>query len=77
MILAHIYLSTEHYRWSGERYFNKTSISFQANSVWFKLFMYKLTGNGPPSMLLVKGTRLQRLPSIFQVKYIFCKIIHL
>ncbi|XP_063404273.1 protein FAM91A1-like [Mytilus trossulus] len=38
----------------------------EANSVWFKLFMYKLTGNGPPSMLLVKGTRLQRLPSIFQ-----------
>lgn len=38
----------------------------EANSVWFKLFIYKLTGNGPPSMLLVKGTRLQRLPSIFK-----------
>lgn len=38
----------------------------EANSVWFKLFIYHLTGNGPLSMLLVKGTRLQKLPKEFQ-----------
>lgn len=39
----------------------------QVNSVWFKLFLYHLTGCGPPSLLLVKGTRLRRLPRVFQV----------
>ncbi|GAB1599980.1 protein FAM91A1-like [Argonauta hians] len=38
----------------------------EVNSVWFKLFIYHLTGNGPPSVLLVKGTKLRRLPAIFQ-----------
>ncbi|XP_074640527.1 protein FAM91A1-like [Tubulanus polymorphus] len=38
----------------------------EVNSVWFKLFIYQLTGCGPPSLLLVKGTRLKRLPVMFQ-----------
>ncbi|KAK2179555.1 hypothetical protein NP493_483g01023 [Ridgeia piscesae] len=38
----------------------------EVNSVWFKLFLYQLTGSGPPSLLLVKGTRLRRLPKLFQ-----------
>ncbi|XP_014670836.1 PREDICTED: protein FAM91A1-like [Priapulus caudatus] len=38
----------------------------EVNSVWFKLFIYVLTGCGPPSLLLVKGTRLSKLPKIFQ-----------
>ena len=40
-------------------------LSFQVNSVWFKLYMYNLTGCGPASLLLVKGTKLRRLPKIF------------
>lgn len=38
----------------------------EVNSVWFKLFLYHLTASGPPSLLLVKGTKLRRLPAIFQ-----------
>ena len=37
----------------------------QVNSVWFKLYIYHVTGSGPPSLLLVKGTRLRRLPRVF------------
>ena len=35
------------------------------NSIWFKLYIYALTGSGPPSLLLAKGVRLNRLPFIF------------
>ncbi|XP_068680843.1 protein FAM91A1-like [Montipora foliosa] len=38
----------------------------EVNSVWFKLFIYDQVKSGPPSLLLVKGTRLRRLPKIFQ-----------
>lgn len=38
----------------------------EVSSIWFKLYVYHLTGWGPPSLLLSKGTRLRRLPSIFQ-----------
>ena len=34
-------------------------------SPWFKLFLYHLTGEGPPTLLLAKGERLRRLPSAF------------
>jgi len=27
----------------------------EVNTVWFKLFIYHLTGYGPPSLLLSKG----------------------
>lgn len=27
----------------------------EVNSLWFKLFLYHLTGYGPPSLLLSKG----------------------
>ncbi|XP_002155306.4 protein FAM91A1 isoform X1 [Hydra vulgaris] len=37
----------------------------EVNSVWFKLFFYSKLKQGPPSLLLVKGTRLKQLPSIF------------
>ncbi|KAK3090617.1 hypothetical protein FSP39_013167 [Pinctada imbricata] len=37
----------------------------EVNSVWFKLYMYHITGCGPPSLLLVKGTKLRRLPKMF------------
>ncbi|KAH3848619.1 protein FAM91A1-like [Dreissena polymorpha] len=37
----------------------------EVNSVWFKLYIYSLTKSGPPSLLLVKGTKLRRLPKIF------------
>ena len=39
----------------------------EVNSVWFKLFIYEQVKNGPPSLLLVKGTRLRWLPKIFEV----------
>ncbi|XP_072169876.1 protein FAM91A1-like [Diadema setosum] len=38
----------------------------EVNSVWFKLFLYHLVGSGPPSLLLVKGSRLRYLPPILQ-----------
>lgn len=34
-------------------------------SPWFKLFLYQLTQQGPPTLLLSKGTRLRRLPNVF------------
>lgn len=37
----------------------------EVNTVWFKLFVYHLTGYGPPSLLLVKGTRIRQLPQLF------------
>uniref|UniRef100_A0A8D0E7P4 Family with sequence similarity 91 member A1 n=1 Tax=Salvator merianae TaxID=96440 RepID=A0A8D0E7P4_SALMN len=38
----------------------------EVSSVWFKLYIYHITGQGPPSLLLSKGTRLRKLPVIFQ-----------
>ncbi|XP_012942725.1 protein FAM91A1 [Aplysia californica] len=38
----------------------------EVSSVWFKLFIYHLTGCGPPSLLLMKGTKLHRLPRVFK-----------
>lgn len=38
----------------------------EVNSVWFKLFIYDQVKSGPPSLLLVKGTRLTWLPKIFE-----------
>lgn len=38
----------------------------EVSSVWFKLYIYHVTGQGPPSLLLSKGTRLRKLPDIFQ-----------
>ncbi|KAJ4442241.1 hypothetical protein ANN_12107 [Periplaneta americana] len=37
----------------------------EVNTVWFKLFIYHLTGYGPPSLLLSKGTRVKKLPQMF------------
>ena len=38
----------------------------EMNSVWFKLFLYELTGDGPfASLLLPKGHRLNALPEKF------------
>ncbi|XP_047460583.1 protein FAM91A1 isoform X3 [Mugil cephalus] len=39
----------------------------EVSSIWFKLYMYHVTGQGPPSLLLSKGSRLRKLPDIFQV----------
>uniref|UniRef100_A0A9L0SKE1 Family with sequence similarity 91 member A1 n=1 Tax=Equus caballus TaxID=9796 RepID=A0A9L0SKE1_HORSE len=38
----------------------------EVSSVWFKLYIYHITRQGPPSLLLSKGTRLRKLPDIFQ-----------
>lgn len=38
----------------------------EVNSVWFKLFLYQLVKSGPPSLLLVKGSRLRYLPPMLQ-----------
>uniref|UniRef100_A0A2K5NB65 FAM91 C-terminal domain-containing protein n=1 Tax=Cercocebus atys TaxID=9531 RepID=A0A2K5NB65_CERAT len=38
----------------------------EVSSVWFKLYIYHIAGQGPPSVLLSKGTRLRKLPDIFQ-----------
>ncbi|XP_037089725.1 protein FAM91A1-like [Pollicipes pollicipes] len=34
----------------------------EVNSVWLKLYLYHLTGSGPPSFCLTKGSRLRSLP---------------
>lgn len=38
----------------------------EVNTIWFKLFIYHLTGNGPPSILLSKGTRLKHIPRLLR-----------
>lgn len=35
-------------------------------SPWFKLFLYNMTQQGPPTLLLAKGMRLRRLPKVFR-----------
>uniref|UniRef100_A0A0A9X8Q7 Protein FAM91A1 n=2 Tax=Lygus hesperus TaxID=30085 RepID=A0A0A9X8Q7_LYGHE len=37
-----------------------------AHSPWFKLFLYHITGSGPPSLLLARGTRLSKLPALLR-----------
>ncbi|MEE6463183.1 hypothetical protein FKM82_005809 [Ascaphus truei] len=39
----------------------------EVSSIWFKLYVYHVTGQGPPSLLLSKGTRLRKLPDVFQM----------
>ncbi|XP_078123234.1 protein FAM91A1 isoform X3 [Sander vitreus] len=39
----------------------------EVSSIWFKLYLYHVTGQGPPSLLLSKGSRLRKLPELFQV----------
>lgn len=34
----------------------------EMNSVWMKFYVYQLISNGPPSLLLPKGSRLNQLP---------------
>ena len=36
------------------------------SSVWFKLWLYDQLEQGPPSLLLTRGTRLQTLPPMFR-----------
>nr|XP_057903599.1 protein FAM91A1 [Doryrhamphus excisus] len=38
----------------------------EVSSIWFKLYLYHVTGQGPPSLLLSKGCRLRKLPDVFQ-----------
>ncbi|KAL3277185.1 hypothetical protein HHI36_012536 [Cryptolaemus montrouzieri] len=37
----------------------------EVNSLWFKFFIYHMTGYGPPSLLLVKGKTIKQLPRMF------------
>ncbi|XP_040581612.1 LOW QUALITY PROTEIN: protein FAM91A1 [Lepeophtheirus salmonis] len=36
------------------------------SSIWFKMYLYHVTGHGPPSLLLVRGYRLRKLPKILR-----------
>ncbi|MGH0165290.1 UNVERIFIED_CONTAM: hypothetical protein FKN15_053883 [Acipenser sinensis] len=38
----------------------------EVSSIWFKLYLYHVSGQGPPSLLLSKGSRLRKLPDIFK-----------
>ncbi|XP_046670093.1 LOW QUALITY PROTEIN: protein FAM91A1 [Homalodisca vitripennis] len=38
----------------------------EVNSIWFKMFLYHITKDGPPSILLTRGTRLRKLPSLLR-----------
>ena len=37
----------------------------ELSSIWFKMYLYHVTQNGPPSLLLPKGSRPTRLPKVF------------
>ena len=37
----------------------------ELSSIWFKMYIYHVTQNGPPSLLLPKGSRPSRLPKVF------------
>lgn len=41
----------------------------QAHTPWFKLFLYHLTGSGPPSLLLARGQ------CFFNFSFLFFKFI--
>ena len=38
----------------------------EINSVWFKLFLYDLIANGPPSLLIPKEHRISQIPPVFK-----------
>lgn len=38
----------------------------EVSSIWFKLYLYHVSGQGPPSLLLSKGSRLRKLPDSFK-----------
>ncbi|RNA28552.1 FAM91A1 [Brachionus plicatilis] len=38
----------------------------EMNSFWFKLYLYKLIGDGPVSLFLPKGYRLKNVPQMFK-----------
>ncbi|XP_063242692.1 protein FAM91A1 [Bacillus rossius redtenbacheri] len=38
----------------------------EVNTVWFKLFIYHLSGYGPPTLFLAKGSRMKKLPKVLQ-----------
>lgn len=38
----------------------------EVSSIWFKMFLYKTCGAGPPSLLLPKGYKISRLPPVFE-----------
>lgn len=33
----------------------------EVNSLWFKLFIYHMTGYGPPSLFLIKGDYIRTI----------------
>ncbi|XP_024000445.1 protein FAM91A1, partial [Salvelinus sp. IW2-2015] len=39
----------------------------EVSSIWFKLYLYHVTGQGPPSRCCPRASRLRKLPDIFQV----------
>ncbi|XP_067934603.1 protein FAM91A1-like [Watersipora subatra] len=45
----------------------------EVSSVWFKLFIYELTHSGPPTLLLPRGSKLHKLPPVFQ-KHERCQV---
>lgn len=38
----------------------------EANSLWFKLFVYSVVESGPPTLVLCTGSRLRYLPQLFE-----------
>ena len=42
-------------------------LCLQVSSMWFKLFIYSITGCGPASLYLPKGSKLKKLPREFKV----------
>ncbi|KAM9967095.1 hypothetical protein ACTFIR_007332 [Dictyostelium discoideum] len=51
---------------------------YEVHSFWFRIYLYSMVGKGPNSILLPKGTRLKRIPTIFKdcEKILVCPIDH-
>ena len=50
----------------------------EISSIWFKIFVYHVTGSGPPSLLLPKGNinHTQRIPSANRFYYSFFALFY-
>lgn len=45
----------------------------EVNSLWFKLHLYHITGYGPPSLLLTKGTCTTWMVNFFMAYFLFVR----
>eukprot|EP01117_Protostelium_nocturnum_P017300 TRINITY_DN7024_c0_g1_i2.p1 TRINITY_DN7024_c0_g1~~TRINITY_DN7024_c0_g1_i2.p1 ORF type:complete len:584 (+),score=193.78 TRINITY_DN7024_c0_g1_i2:911-2662(+) len=61
--MAPISNQTEVITSTSPRHFGSAIPEF--NSIWMRLYLYQVAGDGPPCQLFVRGTRVRTLPSMF------------